>query len=56
MEDDYYMSGNSDDEQESYSSDREGESLDGLENEDSDAHWVSSKASSCKVSIFYVGL
>lgn len=43
------MSGNSEDDEESYSSEREGESLDGLENEDSDAQWVSSKSPSCKV-------
>lgn len=49
MEDDYYMSGNSEDEEDSYSYDREEESLDGLENKDSDAQLVSSKSPSCKV-------
>ncbi|KAH6811867.1 RING/U-box superfamily protein [Perilla frutescens var. frutescens] len=49
MEDDYYMSGNSEDEEDSYSSGREEESLDGLESKDSDAQLVSSKTPSCKV-------
>ncbi|KAI3448059.1 hypothetical protein Pfo_004724 [Paulownia fortunei] len=49
MDDDYYMSGHSEDEEDYYSSDGEAESLDGLENEDSDAQWVPSKAPSSKV-------
>lgn len=49
MEDDYYMSAHSEDEKDYYSSDREEESLDGLENKDSDVQWVSSKSPSSKV-------
>lgn len=53
MEDDYYLSGNSDDDVGSYPSDKEEESLDGLENNDcDDAQWISSKAPSCKVLAF----
>lgn len=47
MDDDYF--GNSEDEEHYYSSDREVESLDGLENKDSDSQCVASKAPSCKV-------
>ncbi|KAG8364304.1 hypothetical protein BUALT_Bualt19G0114600 [Buddleja alternifolia] len=46
MEEDYYMSGNSDEEEDCYSS---AESLDGIENEDSDAQCAQSKAASSKV-------
>lgn len=42
MEDDYYMSGGSEEEDDYNSSDRDAESLDGLEN-------VPPKAPSCKV-------
>ncbi|KAK6143503.1 hypothetical protein DH2020_023851 [Rehmannia glutinosa] len=48
MEDDYNTSGHSEDEEDYYSSDGEAESLDGLENDDSDAPWVSSKSPSSK--------
>lgn len=43
------MSGNSEDEEDSDSCDREEESLDGLENNDFNAQLVSSKSPSCKV-------
>ncbi|KAK4401581.1 putative E3 ubiquitin-protein ligase ARI1 [Sesamum angolense] len=49
MEDDYYLSGGSEEEDDYYPSDREAESLDGLENEESDAQWATSKAPSSKV-------
>ncbi|KAK6136797.1 hypothetical protein DH2020_029467 [Rehmannia glutinosa] len=49
MEDDYYMSGGSEEEDDCLSSDRESESLDGLENEESDAQWGPSRAPSSKV-------
>ncbi|XP_073022322.1 probable E3 ubiquitin-protein ligase ARI2 isoform X2 [Primulina eburnea] len=51
MEEDFCMSGDSEEEEESdyYSPDRDEESLDGLENDDTRAQWNSSKASSSKV-------
>ncbi|XP_051147153.1 probable E3 ubiquitin-protein ligase ARI2 isoform X4 [Andrographis paniculata] len=49
MEDDYYMSGGSEEEDDCYSSDREGESLDNLENEESDIQWAQAKPPSSKV-------
>ncbi|XP_051147151.1 probable E3 ubiquitin-protein ligase ARI1 isoform X2 [Andrographis paniculata] len=48
MEDDYYMSGGSEEEDDCYSSDREGESLDNLENEESDIQWAQAKPPSSK--------
>ncbi|XP_073270536.1 probable E3 ubiquitin-protein ligase ARI2 isoform X1 [Primulina huaijiensis] len=51
MEEDFCMSGDSEEEEESdyYSPDRDEESLDGLENDDTRAQWNPSKASSSKV-------
>ncbi|XP_057788269.1 probable E3 ubiquitin-protein ligase ARI2 isoform X1 [Salvia miltiorrhiza] len=49
MEEDYYMSDGSEEEDETYSSDQDAEPLDGLENDDSDAQWLSHKAPSSKV-------
>ncbi|KZV52653.1 hypothetical protein F511_07046 [Dorcoceras hygrometricum] len=49
MEEDYYMSGDSEEEEDYYSPDRDEESLDGLENDDTGAQWNPSKAFSSKV-------
>lgn len=49
MEEDYYMSDGSEEEDDRYSSDQDAEPLDGFENNDSDAQWVSHKAPSSKV-------
>lgn len=43
------MSGDSEEEEDCYSPDRDEESLDGLENDDIGAQWNPSKASSSKV-------
>ncbi|GER50401.1 RING/U-box superfamily protein [Striga asiatica] len=48
-DDDYYMSGGSEEEEDYYGSDQEAESLDGLENDESDDRWAQSKAPSSKI-------
>ncbi|KAL3814166.1 hypothetical protein ACJIZ3_015434 [Penstemon smallii] len=49
MEDDYYMSGDSEEEEDYYSFDPDADSLVGIEKEDSDPRWVSTKAPYSKV-------
>lgn len=49
MEEDYYLSDGSEEEDDNYLSDQGAEPLDGLENDDSDAKWVPPKPPSSKV-------